>query len=131
MLEQSCAQEALSASNVTAKFESDEATGVSLTGSASEAMLVDASPVAGNEIAEGSNATPPTDVISAKKAIRCPVCNKKLKLIERFECRCGGTYCRPHSHDREHNCTFDYKAMEREAIRKNNPVVVSEKIQRL
>ena len=28
MLEQSCAQEALSASNVTAKFESDEATGV-------------------------------------------------------------------------------------------------------
>ena len=44
---------------------------------------MDASPVAGNEIAEGSNATPPTDVISAKKAIRCPVCNKKLKLIER------------------------------------------------
>lgn len=48
-----------------------------------------------------------------------------------FPCRCGGLYCGEHRYDTAHDCTFDYKTMEREELRKNNPVVVSEKIQRI
>lgn len=48
-----------------------------------------------------------------------------------FTCRCGGLYCGEHRYDQAHNCNFDYKSVEREEIRKNNPVVVSDKIQRI
>ncbi|EFO92495.1 hypothetical protein CRE_14283 [Caenorhabditis remanei] len=48
-----------------------------------------------------------------------------------FSCRCGGLYCGDHRYDQAHNCQFDYKTMERETIRKNNPVVVSDKVQRI
>jgi hypothetical protein len=46
-------------------------------------------------------------------------------------CRCGGMYCGEHRYTDGHSCSFDYKTMEREELRKNNPVVVSDKIQRL
>ncbi|KAI1724767.1 a20-like zinc finger domain-containing protein [Ditylenchus destructor] len=69
--------------------------------------------------------TPP-----AKKANRCYVCKKRVGLTG-FTCRCGGLYCGEHRYDQVHNCTFDYKTMEREEIRKNNPVVVSDKIARI
>jgi len=67
---------------------------------------------------------------SAKKSNRCQECKKRVGLTG-FQCRCGGLYCGEHRYDTAHHCTFDYKTMEREEIRKNNPVVVSEKIKRL
>ncbi|MCP9260273.1 hypothetical protein DINM_003642 [Dirofilaria immitis] len=65
-----------------------------------------------------------------KKANRCHVCKKRVGLTG-FVCRCGGLYCGEHRYDTAHGCSFDYKTMEREEIRKNNPVIVSEKIQRI
>lgn len=60
---------------------------------------------------------------------RCQVCNKRVGLTG-FECRCGGLYCGEHRYDTAHNCTFDYKTVGREELRKSNPQVISDKIQR-
>ncbi|XP_035213090.1 transcriptional regulator ATRX homolog [Stegodyphus dumicola] len=61
---------------------------------------------------------------------KCLVCRKRLGLVP-IQCRCGGLYCSIHRYDREHNCTFDYKAMGAEEIRRNNPLVIAEKIHKL
>jgi len=58
------------------------------------------------------------------------MCKKRVGLTG-FTCRCGGLYCGEHRYDSAHDCDFDYKTMEREEIRKNNPVIVSDKIQRI
>lgn len=80
-------------------------------------------------IASGNSDSAPTTP-PAKKANRCHVCKKRVGLTG-FTCRCGGLYCGEHRYDQAHDCTFDYKTMEREEIRKNNPVVVSDKIARI
>ncbi|KAE9547994.1 hypothetical protein FO519_008795 [Halicephalobus sp. NKZ332] len=67
---------------------------------------------------------------TAKKSNRCLMCNKRVGLTG-FTCRCGGLYCGEHRYDQAHDCTFDYKTMEREEIRRNNPMIVSDKIQRI
>ncbi|KAH9360916.1 hypothetical protein HPB48_003585 [Haemaphysalis longicornis] len=65
-----------------------------------------------------------------KKKNRCRVCRKKVGLIG-FQCRCGGLFCSLHRYSDEHDCTFDYKEMGAQEIRKNNPVVVGDKIQKI
>lgn len=65
-----------------------------------------------------------------KKKNRCQMCRKKVGLTG-FECRCGGLYCSLHRYSNEHNCTFDYKELGAQEIRKNNPLVVGEKIQKI
>ncbi|DAA17610.1 TPA: zinc finger, AN1-type domain 6-like [Bos taurus] len=49
----------------------------------------------------------------------------------RFECRCGNVYCGVHRYSDVHNCSYNYKADAAEKIRKENPVVVGEKIQKI
>lgn len=78
----------------------------------------------------GSNGSSPNSPGGVKKANRCHVCKKRVGLTG-FVCRCGGLYCGEHRYDKAHECSFDYKTLEREEIRKNNPVVVSEKIRRI
>jgi len=65
-----------------------------------------------------------------KKKNRCAVCRKKVGLTG-FECRCGGLFCAVHRYSDKHNCTFDYREMGAQEIRRNNPVVVGEKIQKI
>lgn len=65
-----------------------------------------------------------------KQKNRCDQCRKKVGLTG-FECRCGGTFCAMHRYSDMHQCTFDYKALGELEIRKNNPVVKKEKIQKL
>lgn len=48
-----------------------------------------------------------------------------------FGCRCGNLFCGIHRYSDKHNCTFDYKAEAAAKIRKENPVVVADKIQRI
>ncbi|KAL1007487.1 hypothetical protein UPYG_G00087460 [Umbra pygmaea] len=64
------------------------------------------------------------------KKNRCFACRKKLGLTG-FDCRCGNVFCGMHRYSDIHNCTFDYKADAAEKIRKANPVVVGEKIQKI
>ncbi|XP_058592320.1 AN1-type zinc finger protein 6 isoform X2 [Neofelis nebulosa] len=61
---------------------------------------------------------------------RCFLCRKKVGLTG-FECRCGHVYCGVHRYSDVHNCSYNYKADAAEKIRKENPVVVGEKIQKI
>ncbi|XP_006870969.1 PREDICTED: AN1-type zinc finger protein 6 isoform X5 [Chrysochloris asiatica] len=65
-----------------------------------------------------------------QKKNRCFMCRKKVGLTG-FECRCGNIYCGAHRYSDVHNCSYNYKADAAEKIRKENPVVVGEKIQKI
>ncbi|XP_020297166.1 AN1-type zinc finger protein 6 isoform X2 [Pseudomyrmex gracilis] len=71
-----------------------------------------------------------TDKESKKKKNRCAVCRKKVGLTG-FECRCGGLFCAVHRYSDKHDCKFNYKEMGAQEIRRNNPVVVGEKVQKI
>ncbi|XP_012251609.1 AN1-type zinc finger protein 6 [Athalia rosae] len=71
-----------------------------------------------------------SDKESKKKKNRCVLCRKKVGLTG-FECRCGGLYCSVHRYSDKHDCKFDYKEMGAQEIRRNNPVVVGEKVQKI
>ncbi|XP_026194083.1 zinc finger A20 and AN1 domain-containing stress-associated protein 9-like [Cyclospora cayetanensis] len=64
------------------------------------------------------------------KASRCQKCNRKVGLLG-FMCRCGFAFCGEHRYADAHECMFDYKAFEREQLRKQNNRVVAEKLQKL
>lgn len=74
-------------------------------------------------------ATNETDKSKPKKS-RCFTCRKKVGLTG-FDCRCGNVFCGVHRYSDVHNCTFDYKADAAEKIRKENPVIVGEKITKI
>lgn len=61
----------------------------------------------------------------------CAKCGKKCKLAQRFECKCGKTFCPQHRYYDQHACTFDFKAKDRAQVEKSNPKVVKEKIDRI
>uniref|UniRef100_T1IXA3 AN1-type domain-containing protein n=1 Tax=Strigamia maritima TaxID=126957 RepID=T1IXA3_STRMM len=79
------------------------------------------------EMASDAKDSPQKD---KKKKNRCQTCRKKIGLTG-FECRCGGLFCSLHRYSDKHDCTFDYKELGAQEIRKNNPVVVGEKIQKI
>jgi hypothetical protein len=61
---------------------------------------------------------------------RCYSCNKRVGFTG-FECRCGFTYCATHRHANKHECSFDFKAMGRDAVAKANPAVIAEKVDKV
>ncbi|KRZ31770.1 AN1-type zinc finger protein 5, partial [Trichinella pseudospiralis] len=71
----------------------------------------------------GSHSTP-----APKK--RCKVCRKRLGLFS-YECRCGAEFCGIHRYTDRHVCNFDYRALGREEIAKNNQSVKPEKIKKM
>uniref|UniRef100_A0A915M5V3 Zinc finger protein n=1 Tax=Meloidogyne javanica TaxID=6303 RepID=A0A915M5V3_MELJA len=75
-----------------------------------------------------SDETPDNPSQQKKTKNRCQVCSKRVGLTG-FDCRCGGLFCATHRYDNAHSCTYDYKTVGREQLRKSNPQVVSEKIQ--
>eukprot|EP00210_Caulerpa_lentillifera_P009367 g8930.t1 len=64
------------------------------------------------------------------RRICCPVCKKKVGLLA-FQCRCGGHFCEAHRYPEAHQCTFDHKAAARSKLQDENPVVLSDKIDRV
>uniref|UniRef100_A0A0B7ACS7 AN1-type domain-containing protein n=1 Tax=Arion vulgaris TaxID=1028688 RepID=A0A0B7ACS7_9EUPU len=64
------------------------------------------------------------------KKNRCMECRKKVGLTG-FVCHCGKLLCSLHRYSDTHVCTFDFKEKGQEEIRRNNPVVKGEKIQRI
>ncbi|KAE8055181.1 hypothetical protein FH972_012040 [Carpinus fangiana] len=64
-----------------------------------------------------------------KAANRCKSCNKKVGLTG-FMCKCGSTFCGMHRYPEKHECTFDFKAIGRDAIAKANPIVKADKMER-
>ncbi|XP_017094546.2 uncharacterized protein [Drosophila bipectinata] len=62
---------------------------------------------------------------------RCDKCGKKLGLTGGFPCRCGGTFCTFHRYSDRHECNFDYRKMGASEIRRDNPVIVADKLRKL
>jgi len=77
-----------------------------------------------------SDAADAADKDGKKKKNRCATCRKKVGLTG-FECRCGGLYCSVHRYSDKHECSFNYRELGAEEIRRNNPVVVGQKIQKI
>ncbi|XP_042485488.1 zinc finger A20 and AN1 domain-containing stress-associated protein 9-like [Macadamia integrifolia] len=77
-----------------------------------------------------SSSSSPLVVGYGKKNKYCECCKKRVKLLG-FKCRCGSTFCSEHRYPETHACTFDFKAVGRDAIAKANPVIKLDKIQRL
>ncbi|XP_046893249.1 AN1-type zinc finger protein 5 [Hypomesus transpacificus] len=65
-----------------------------------------------------------------KKKNRCFTCRKKVGLTG-FDCRCGNLFCAIHRYSDKHDCPYDYRGAAAARIRKENPIVVAEKIQKL
>lgn len=82
------------------------------------------------ECAGTSNQDDDGDKDAKKKKNRCFTCRKKVGLTG-FECRCGGLYCAIHRYSDKHECSFDYREHGAAEIRRNNPVVIGEKIQKI
>uniref|UniRef100_A0A3P9K8K4 Zinc finger, AN1-type domain 5b n=1 Tax=Oryzias latipes TaxID=8090 RepID=A0A3P9K8K4_ORYLA len=61
---------------------------------------------------------------------RCFMCRKKVGLTG-FDCRCGNVFCGIHRYSDKHSCPYDYRAEAAAKIRKENPMVVADKIQRI
>lgn len=54
-----------------------------------------------------------------------------LFFAEGFDCRCGNLFCAIHRYSDKHDCPYDYRSAAAARIRKENPIVVAEKIQKL
>ena len=65
-----------------------------------------------------------------KKKNRCATCNKKVGLVG-CKCRCGGLYCAIHKYSDRHGCTFNYRELGAEEIRRNNPLIMGTKIRKI
>ncbi|XP_044468376.1 zinc finger A20 and AN1 domain-containing stress-associated protein 8-like [Mangifera indica] len=61
---------------------------------------------------------------------RCTSCRKRVGLTG-FNCRCGNLFCAVHRYSDKHECPFDYRTPAREAIAKANPVVKTEKLNKI
>ncbi|XP_012946230.1 zinc finger A20 and AN1 domain-containing stress-associated protein 9 [Aplysia californica] len=64
------------------------------------------------------------------KKNRCMECRKKVGLTG-FVCHCGKLFCSLHRYSDTHECSFDFRERGQEEIRRNNPVVKGEKIQKI
>ncbi|CAH8461126.1 unnamed protein product [Heterobilharzia americana] len=67
---------------------------------------------------------------TTKTRPRCAVCHKRVGLTG-FSCRCGGLYCSLHRYSDAHNCSFDYRESGQEEIRRSNPQIVCQKVQKI
>jgi len=61
---------------------------------------------------------------------RCFSCNKKVGLLG-FRCRCDYVFCSMHRYSDKHECSFDYKSMNKAALAKANPVVKGSKLEKI
>jgi hypothetical protein len=65
-----------------------------------------------------------------RKSNRCHYCQKKVGLTG-FTCRCGRLFCSDHRYSDKHDCTFDYKAENKEMLARSNPQVFSAKLNKI
>lgn len=63
-----------------------------------------------------------------KKSDRCGICNVKLRLAQRFDCKCEGVFCSSHRFAKDHSCSFDYRERAKKDLSDKNPAVVADKL---
>lgn len=61
---------------------------------------------------------------------KCHKCDKKLKLTA-IRCKCNQYFCNAHRYSDCHDCKFDYKKIGKEILKKNNPIIVHTKVDKI
>jgi len=59
----------------------------------------------------------------------CQACRRKT--VMKITCKCDMVVCFECRYPDKHGCTFDYKEEGRKLLEKNNPIVVSEKLEKV
>lgn len=77
-----------------------------------------------------TDSVPEPVAVKSQPRNRCGSCKRRVGLTG-FMCRCGMTFCGTHRYAEMHACTFDFKAMGKEAIAKANPVIKAEKLNKI
>ncbi|MCL7046581.1 hypothetical protein MKW94_014442 [Papaver nudicaule] len=95
--------------------------------SPSSSEIRNPSPVAESPLPAETPVVVASPAVAAKPS-RCLTCRKRVGLTG-FKCKCGITFCSTHRYPEQHGCTFDYKAVGRDAITKANPIVKAEKLE--
>ena len=62
--------------------------------------------------------------------LRCMECDKKLSITA-IMCKCKNYYCNQHRYSEQHNCNYDYKNSGRDLLKKNNPVIEPNKVDKI
>ncbi|KAM7272380.1 hypothetical protein ACFE04_027043 [Oxalis oulophora] len=68
--------------------------------------------------------TPPPQQPAAN---RCLTCRKRVGLTG-FKCKCGLTFCGTHRYPEKHMCNFNFKALGKQQIARENPIVKADKL---
>lgn len=61
---------------------------------------------------------------------KCWKCPKKAGLLG-YNCKCGYVFCKSHRLPEEHDCDFDFVTVEKEKLKKANPVVAGSKLDKI
>eukprot|EP00808_Paulinella_micropora_P003508 g23123.t1 len=65
-----------------------------------------------------------------KHTNRCWQCNKRIGITG-VECRCGYVFCGVHRYADQHNCSFDYRKLQRKKLEKENFQLQRKKFERI
>ncbi|KAI5609777.1 AN1-type zinc finger protein 5 [Silurus asotus] len=85
-----------------------------------------------HSLSESSSTGTPEEITQQDEASGAPVqADPKTQDETGFDCRCGNVFCGVHRYTDVHNCNFNYKADAAEKIRKENPVIVGEKVAKI
>lgn len=87
-------------------------------------------PTASPPTAASPSPSAPAQLPPQKNRRRCFKCNKKVGFLG-FDCVCDRTFCSEHRHAEQHDCSFDFRARQREQLAKDNPTVKASKVHRL
>ncbi len=71
-----------------------------------------------------------TPVVKQEDKSKCWNCAKRVGLLG-YECKCGFTYCKKHRLPEEHECVFDYVEHGKKVLSQNNPLIKSDKIEKI
>ena len=66
-----------------------------------------------------------------KNKLKCAECNTKLNITNNVICNCGKILCYTHRYHNTHKCNYDFKAIEREQLAKQNQKIVHDKITKI
>ncbi len=65
-----------------------------------------------------------------KKTNRCTKCRKKVGFLG-IQCRCKDVFCDGCRDPEEHGCSFDFFTHHQDVLKKRNPKIVAEKVERI
>ncbi|PHT30147.1 Zinc finger A20 and AN1 domain-containing stress-associated protein 8 [Capsicum baccatum] len=69
--------------------------------------------------------------VKSKEGLKkCTACRKRVGLMG-FSCKCGYLFCAVHHYLDKHNCPFNYRNAGQNAIAKDSPIIVAEKLNKI